>query len=89
MKKMASFKLVLLAVVLFSVTAVSLVYAQTTEIDKNNAFEAVSATEQFAIPTTKADKIAFFEQRRAEFLNAGNTAAAAYCTKAIETVNAN
>ncbi len=86
---MVSFKLVLLALVLFSVMAVSLVYAQTPDIDKNDAFDAVSATEQFSAPTTKADKIAFFEQRRTEFLNAGNTAAAAYCTKAIETINAN
>jgi hypothetical protein len=84
MKKIFSSKLVFISFALLTLSCISIAYAQSINNAPNTALEPISTAEHVAIPQKMADKIAFFEQEHAKFVQTGNTAAADYCLKTLE-----
>lgn len=71
---------VALILAVITLPAIGLIFAQVGGGGSTAAIEAVDTT---AMPQTKQEKIAHFQQLRATCVQQGNTAAVAYCDWAL------
>ena len=84
MKKWTSIKPILLVGTLLLSGISGWVIAQDKPVSQ--ATDEVTLNLASPLPTTKADRITYFQNLREQFSKAGNTAAADYCDRVLENL---